>query len=317
MPSFVSVGTRLLLAFPLIATRSTGALSLSTKINNAQPLRRFYVLRHGQTDSNAAGILQGSSDVSRLTSKGREQASTIGSVALPTITSSCKQIDTIYTSPLTRARETLDLLRQSAPSNTLLPSKGSEIVLRNLREIDFYSWENRRKEDIIAKYPQEYAAWTVGDPDGLVVDGCHRPLWEVWERAGEVWREIRSSSSSPTTSTRLAASSTDVTDTRRSSSGLEIEYYGNGDGDCDGNDETTATLLVCHGTLGQALLGSAFGLDATIFRRVDFPNCGMAEIVWHEEDEFASVWRWHYPTPTEYGCLRKQLAAGDMISAEM
>mmetsp|Transcript_28497 Transcript_28497/g.59391 ORF Transcript_28497/g.59391 Transcript_28497/m.59391 type:complete len:317 (+) Transcript_28497:200-1150(+) len=316
MPSFVSVVTRLLLALPLIACRSTGALSLSTKINNAQPPRRFYVLRHGQTDSNAAGILQGSSDVSRLTSKGREQASIIGSVALPSITSSCNQIDTIYTSPLTRARETLDILRESAPSNTLLPSKGSEIVLRNLREIDFYSWENRRKEDIIAKYPQEYAAWTVGDPDGLVVDGCHRPLWEVWERAGEVWREIRSSSSSsPTTSMASAALSTDVTDTNRIISGLETEDGGKGNG--DGNDETTATLLVCHGTLGQALLGSAFGLDATIFRRVDFPNCGMAEIVWHEEDEVASVWRWHYPTPTEYGCLRQQLAAEDMTSVEL
>ena len=33
--------------------------------SHAAPLRRYLLLRHGQTDMNAAGIIQGSSDVSR------------------------------------------------------------------------------------------------------------------------------------------------------------------------------------------------------------------------------------------------------------
>ena len=37
-------------------------------------VRRYILLRHGQTDMNAAGIIQGSSDRSRLTPLGRTQA---------------------------------------------------------------------------------------------------------------------------------------------------------------------------------------------------------------------------------------------------
>lgn len=182
------------------------------------------------------------------------------------------RIGSIYVSPLTRARETLSAVRRSAPEG-VLPPADDETVLGNLREIDFYSWENRRKEDLMADYPEEYAAWKAGgDPDGLVVDG-RLPLRETWERAGEVWDEIRSLS-------RAAASREEHED---------------------------GTLLVCHGTLGQALLGSAFGLDATSFRRYDFPNCGMAEILWRDGDGSAMAWRWQHPTPTEHGCLREQL----------
>jgi len=284
MPSSfsVGVGARLLPALLLFATRA-GALS-SSAADTSKP-RRFYVLRHGQTDANASGVLQGSSDASRLTSLGREQVAAVGSAALCPVatTGRARRIDSVYVSPLSRARETLETLRASAPPGTL-PPDGSETVLDDLREIDFYSWENRPKEDLRGRHPEEWEAWIVGDPDGLVVDG-RRPLWETWDRAGRVWGEIRS----------LTRSATATVD------GAGID------------DEETATLLVCHGTLGQALLGAAFGLDATIFRRNRFPNCGMAEILWRDEDATASDWRWHYPAPTEYGCLRRQME----VSVEM
>ena len=227
----------------------------------------FYVVRHGETDANAADIIQGSCDISRLTPKGQSQASAIGSMlgVMPHL----KPISQIYVSPLTRARDTLRLLRQSAPPTAIVTPPEQDIVLSSLREIDFYSWEYRTKDNLQRKHPIEYAAWKQGDPDGLVVDG-KRPLRETWDRAQSVWKEIRSS---------------------RSSSA----------------NQDTAILLVCHGTLGQALLGSAFGLDATIFRRNPFPNCGMAEIVWPEDEAFATSWKWQYPTPTEFGCLRDQL----------
>eukprot|EP00957_Ditylum_brightwellii_P186500 14199456-Ditylum_brightwellii.AAC.1 len=123
----------------------------------------------------------------------------------------------------------------------------------NLREIDFYSWENTSKEDLERTYPQEYKAWKSGDPDGLVVDG-RLPLHETWSRANEVWKEIRQQKSSL---------------------------------------QSKNVLLVCHGTLAQALLGSAFGLDATTFRKNVFSNCAMAEIVWHHDEDVAESWRWH------------------------
>ena len=244
--------------------------------NSPRP-RVFYVLRHGQTNANADGIIQGSSDVSRLTSLGRLQAEAIGSVALSRSTAT--PIGSVYSSPLTRARDTLSIVRQAAPT-AMLPPQESDTILDNLREIDFYSWENKHKEELIRQHPREYAAFKAGDPDGVVVNG-RRPLWELWDRADEVWDEIR----------------------RRSMTSR-----------VDGNK---ATLLMCHGTLGQALLGAAFGLDATIFRRNTFPNCGMAEILWNDGDELATSWRWHYPTPTEHGCLREQMMMSTDLQSRM
>ena len=42
------------------------------------PALRYLVLRHGQTDHNRDGIIQGSSDVSRLSDRGRTQAREVG-----------------------------------------------------------------------------------------------------------------------------------------------------------------------------------------------------------------------------------------------
>lgn len=250
--------------------------SWSSTSSSTSTTTTFYVLRHGETDANAAGIIQGSLDLSRLTAKGQRQASEVGSVALnPAVNHlGIRPIDKIYVSPLTRARDTLALVRAHAPPHMLPPNSSTDIVMPNLREIDFYSWEYQFKDELRQKYPDEYAAWKRGDPDGTVVDG-RRPLREIWARANQVWKEVRD------------------------------------------NDNNNAKLLVCHGTLGQALLGSAFAVEAEIFRRNVFPNCGMAEIVWDNDKDVATAWRWHYPTPTEFGCLREQLLHGGGIGLAM
>ena len=219
----------------------------------------FYVLRHGETNANAAGIIQGSSDISRLTETGKSQAEAVGYMALNPDTT--KRIARVFVSPLTRCRETLALLRESAPDGMVPPT---ETIVTNLREIDFYSWTYRHKNEIKQEYPKEYDAFKRGDPDGLVVDG-HFPLYEVWDRADDVWEEIRQHCRTKTT---------------------------NASDNTNDEEEETANLLVCHGTLGQALIGSAFGLDATTFRQNVFPNCGMAEIRWDNEKDLATSWRW-------------------------
>ena len=58
------------------------------------------------------------------------------------------------------------------------------------------------------------------------------------------------------------------------------------------------TLVVTHNACGQALLCTALGLDATHFRRFEFPNCGAAEV------ELSGVsgearWRWRLPEEAE------------------
>ena len=60
-------------------------------------------------------------------------------------------------------------------------------------------------------------------------------------------------------------------------------------------DDAGATLLVCHGSLGQALLCTALGLDETAWRRHEFPNCGMVEIEWPASERLATQWQWRLP----------------------
>ena len=67
---------------------------------------RFLILRHGETNHNAAGIIQGSSDISRLTEKGHEQAHAAG-IAIAA-KSDLANIDRTFVSSLTRAQQTLD-----------------------------------------------------------------------------------------------------------------------------------------------------------------------------------------------------------------
>lgn len=242
----------------------TNALSTPTPTSTTT----FYILRHGETDTNAAGIISGSSDKPYLTPAGKSQAEMVGYMALAQImdTAQTDRIDRIYVSPLTRARDTLAFFRTNAPPDMQLPPVKDDVVLDDMREIDFYSWTYQKKDDLKQKHPEEWAAFKRGDPDGVVVDG-HFPLHEVWGRAGDVWKEIRSVSSHHRTD------------------------------DENNNNSNTASsskhvLLVCHGTLGQALLGSAFGHDATVFRQNPFENCQMAEICWHDEKDLATSWRW-------------------------
>lgn len=220
----------------------------------------FYILRHGETDSNAADIIQGSSDEPRLTAAGRRQALEFGAQRLAAAID--RPIDRVYVSPLTRARDTLELVRRTAPAGAL-PSEHT--ILSDLREIDLYSWENQSKQHLQRRYPAQYAAWKTADPDELTVDG-RRPLHETWARADSVWKEIRQHVQPQSLTT-----------------------------DTDGTAKTACNvLLVCHGVLGQALLATAFGNHdpATTFRRNPFENCGMAEIVWHCSEDRAEQWRW-------------------------
>jgi broad specificity phosphatase PhoE len=93
-------------------------------------------------------------------------------------------------------------------------------VLPNLREIDFYDWQDCDKTILQQAFPDSWKAWKAGDPYGLIVQESssssnsvqgqndydaeqkrpvmmeHRPLLELWERADQVWDEIITSSSS-------------------------------------------------------------------------------------------------------------------------
>ena len=211
---------------------------------------RFLILRHGETNHNAAGIIQGSSDISRLTEKGHEQAQAAG-IAIAA-KSDLANIDRTFVSSLTRAQQTLDGV--AAASKLPLPQA---TVLSELREIDLGSWEGRDKAELTKAFPDAYYAWKY-DSLGFEVDGNY-PVVDLWARARVAWAAMRSS-----------------------------------DGSVDG-----MTLVVTHNACGQALLCTALGLDATNFRRFEFPNCGAAEVELNSAGE-AARWRWRLPEEGEW-----------------
>jgi probable phosphoglycerate mutase len=221
------------------------------------PPHSFLILRHGETDANAAGRIQGSSDVSRLTGTGMRQAARAGKAVFGAEGDGGDPltVDRVYVSPLTRAQQTLSALRRHAAEGRL---PDDHTVMHELHEIDLYDWEGQHKSNLKVRDPDAYEAWKVGDAHAFEVSG-RKPILETWDRGAMVWDKIRKTTP----------------------------------------DTSFNTLLVCHGTLGQALLSTAFGWDATHFRKHNFPNCGLVEVRWYPNSCTASSWRWHHPEPSE------------------
>ncbi len=84
----------------------------------------IYLCRHGQDEDNARGILNGRRDTG-LTTVGRKQAQTVATRILD----SGLQFDSVYTSPLRRARKTADIISRIA--HQPFASVENELVERN------------------------------------------------------------------------------------------------------------------------------------------------------------------------------------------
>lgn len=97
----------------------------------SRPDTRLYLIRHGETDWNRAGLLQGTTDVP-LNAAGREQAEELARRMAPL------RLDAAYTSPLRRARATADVVL-----------RGRDVPLRampELREMSYGLWQGRSLE---------------------------------------------------------------------------------------------------------------------------------------------------------------------------
>jgi broad specificity phosphatase PhoE len=113
-----------------------------------------YYIRHGETDWNVAGRLQGRHDVP-LNMRGQAQARHCGAILRDLFARNGRNpADFDYvSSPLGRARETMELAR--APLG--LPADGYRIEPR-LAEISFGAWEGFTIAQLHARDPQRIAA---------------------------------------------------------------------------------------------------------------------------------------------------------------
>ena len=140
----------------------------------------FYLVRHGQTDWNRAGKIQGTTDIP-LNETGRQQAEQLASVlkersGYPAGT----RIDAVYASPLARAFQTAEILA----GKEKLPLRR----LTELRERDFGCWEGKNWQEVEAEYPDEFHLWREQPMVGIPSGGESRKSCEA--RSGRVIQRI-------------------------------------------------------------------------------------------------------------------------------
>ncbi|WP_018526308.1 histidine phosphatase family protein [Alkalispirochaeta alkalica] len=116
----------------------------------------FYLIRHGESQGNARGIVQGRADVP-LTDRGRDQAARTGRW----LEGLGVHPRAVRTSPLQRARETARLITGLTPEDPRCD------VITDLQELDTgifsgYSLEEARKE-----MPREYQEFTARSWDAV------------------------------------------------------------------------------------------------------------------------------------------------------
>jgi broad specificity phosphatase PhoE len=127
----------------------------------------IYYIRHGETEWNADGRLQGVQDIP-LNDLGRRQAANAGSILAGLFARDGRngQSLSFVASPLGRARSTMELVRGVLN----LPVDGYAVDDR-LREIGYGSWEGSTLAQMQAADPAVFAArqvdkWTVSPPGG-------------------------------------------------------------------------------------------------------------------------------------------------------
>lgn len=141
-------------------------------------------MRHGQSSYNTERRIQGRTDESVLTEKGRATARQLGA-ALSNL-----KFDSVYTSPLQRAKETAEAIL------SCLQSPPKPQATDKLMEIDLPVWEKMLSADVQEKFPSDYQCWherphelrmVIPTPQG------HRELFPVlalYEQARQFWQEI-------------------------------------------------------------------------------------------------------------------------------
>jgi broad specificity phosphatase PhoE len=127
----------------------------------------LYYIRHGETDWNVAGRLQGRRDVP-LNARGREQASHCGHILRGLFAREGRDPASLdyQSSPLLRARQTMELTRAALG----LAAEGYRAEIA-LSEISFGAWEGFTIAQLRARDPQRLAArehdkWRFLPPDG-------------------------------------------------------------------------------------------------------------------------------------------------------
>lgn len=136
-------------------------------------IHTLYLVRHGESVYNAEGRVQGQSDIP-LSPQGEKQSEAVAQ-ALASV-----PVTAVYSSPLLRARQTAE--RIAAIHG--LPIQFDD----RLKELHAGIFQGKLRRELPLLFPQEYAAWSSGDPFYVIPGGQSR--FQVQQRGKEVLEEI-------------------------------------------------------------------------------------------------------------------------------
>ncbi|AFY46822.1 fructose-2,6-bisphosphatase [Nostoc sp. PCC 7524] len=151
-------------------------------------MTRVIIVRHGQSTYNTERRIQGRTDVSTLTEKGRTDASKVGK-ALSNIS-----FHAIYSSPLQRAKQTAEIIHSELATH----SQPSPVVQTSeqLLEIDLPLWAEMLSAEVQQQFAEDYRIWheqphelkMLVDKGGETKE--HFPVLALYEQARQFWQEI-------------------------------------------------------------------------------------------------------------------------------
>jgi 2,3-bisphosphoglycerate-dependent phosphoglycerate mutase len=120
---------------------------------------RILLVRHGETDWNATGRLQGHRDTP-LNAAGRQQAQQAAQRLAR------EPIRAVYSSDLARAYETATIIGE--------PLGLTVVASARLRERHYGAWEGLTAAEIQARYPEQFVIWRARSPDFVPPQGESR-----------------------------------------------------------------------------------------------------------------------------------------------
>ncbi len=146
---------------------------------------RVIILRHGQSTYNSQGRIQGRSDLSVLTEKGRADAELTGK-AFQGLTFAA-----VYASPLQRAQQTAATVLACLTDTPEIQADD------RLLEIDLPLWETMLNTEVREKYGAEYRAWKERPHELKMLlpqaDGTQTeffPVLSLYDQARGFWQDI-------------------------------------------------------------------------------------------------------------------------------
>jgi broad specificity phosphatase PhoE len=141
----------------------------------------FYVIRHGQSKGNAAGILQGRGEYS-LSENGRAQAEARGYALKARLAGAVKPGKALlFSSPLGRARLTSEIIAETAG----LPAP---VFIEDLKEMELGLWSGKRWNDVQTEDAALWNRFMVCSWDA--VPGAESSA-SLYRRALRAWAALR------------------------------------------------------------------------------------------------------------------------------